>query len=234
MRQADITRAEGRRRRSCSRPRAAGKPPSATRRRVERSAQAEATATQHDERGDRRPATSPRSTISIAEKYVRRAARRSRSRPTRRLFIVPMELAVAGRHARGHRPDRRGRVRRERRRASGRGRRAPAAPDLAAHAATRAAAELGEATVPHRFGPVAGRRPGAGAAETLVPGAFLIWIGVAAVVVGAVEFVYPVALEIRRCSPSRRWSWCSSSSASASTARSRPARRPCPSAAPRR
>jgi len=32
------------------------------------------------------------------------------------------------------------------------------------------------------------------AAETLVPGAFLIWIGAAAVVVGAVEFVFPLEL----------------------------------------
>jgi membrane protein implicated in regulation of membrane protease activity len=32
------------------------------------------------------------------------------------------------------------------------------------------------------------------AAETLVPGAFLIWIGAAAVVVGAVEFFFPLAL----------------------------------------
>ncbi len=32
------------------------------------------------------------------------------------------------------------------------------------------------------------------AAETLVPGAFLIWIGAAAMVVGIVEFVFPLAL----------------------------------------
>ncbi len=32
------------------------------------------------------------------------------------------------------------------------------------------------------------------AAETLVPGAFLIWIGAAAVGVGVVEFVYPLEL----------------------------------------
>ncbi len=32
------------------------------------------------------------------------------------------------------------------------------------------------------------------AAETLVPGAFLIWIGAAAVLVGAVEFAYPLEL----------------------------------------
>jgi membrane protein implicated in regulation of membrane protease activity len=32
------------------------------------------------------------------------------------------------------------------------------------------------------------------AAETLVPGAFLIWIGAAAVIVGIVEFVFPLAL----------------------------------------
>jgi hypothetical protein len=33
------------------------------------------------------------------------------------------------------------------------------------------------------------------AAETLAPGAFLIWIGVAAVLVGGVEWLYPLALE---------------------------------------
>ena len=32
------------------------------------------------------------------------------------------------------------------------------------------------------------------AGETLAPGAFLIWIGAAAVVLGAVEFAYPIAL----------------------------------------
>jgi membrane protein implicated in regulation of membrane protease activity len=32
------------------------------------------------------------------------------------------------------------------------------------------------------------------AAETFVPGAFLIWIGAAAVVVGAIEFIYPLDL----------------------------------------
>jgi inner membrane protein len=32
------------------------------------------------------------------------------------------------------------------------------------------------------------------AAETLVPGAFLIWIGAAAVVVGAIEYIYPLEL----------------------------------------
>jgi inner membrane protein len=32
------------------------------------------------------------------------------------------------------------------------------------------------------------------AAETLAPGAFLIWIGAAAVVVGAIEFIYPIDL----------------------------------------
>jgi inner membrane protein len=33
------------------------------------------------------------------------------------------------------------------------------------------------------------------AAETLVPGAFLIWIGAAALVLGVVEFIHPLALE---------------------------------------
>lgn len=35
------------------------------------------------------------------------------------------------------------------------------------------------------------------AAETFVPGAFLIWIGAAAVVVGAVEFFFPLAFAMQ-------------------------------------
>ena len=156
----------------------------------ERSAQAEAAATQMMSEAMARGDIAALNYL-VAEKYMR-ACRRSPRRPIRRCSSCrwsslrwPARWAASAQIASGG--SARSRAREPRRRAGAPHRRRPTPPPVPPRARRSACST---ASVLWLVGGLA-----LCAAETLVPGAFLIWIGAAAVVVGAIEFVYPIALE---------------------------------------
>ena len=198
MRQSDITRAEGRK--AAVVLEAEGRKEAAFRdaEARERSAQAEAAATKMVNEATAGGDVAALNYL-VADKYVGLAVDRAGAQPE---SVDRADGAVfAGRHGRRHRPDRLGRDRREpRRRRGSRGDEERRGAGYAAVAAGRPPSAAGitmdvlGVIASHIYAIWLVVGLALCAAETLAPGAFLIFIGAAAVVVGLVEFVFPLAL----------------------------------------
>ena len=189
MRQADITRAEGRK--AAVVLEAEGRKEAAFRdaEARERSAQAEAAATRMVSEAIAQGDIAALNYL-IADKYVRAFTALAQA-PNQKVHRAD-GARLARRHARRHRADRGGALRAKRAPRRPRVFVARSFPTACARGGS-GVSEIGLSSTMSWL--VAGLA--LCAAETLVPGAFLIWIGAAAVILGAVEFFPPMALTLQ-------------------------------------